>query len=111
MGGLRWGGGMRRGKADTPPLLGRFRSVANFITAATLFARYLMDRLRYPRGTRIMMGNALIARLFYSLRQRGVPILFGAAITAVLCDPHGVARARFPADCHGIPLSSPTRVA
>ncbi len=91
-------GGMMIGKADIPPLLGRFRSVANFITAATLFARYLMDRLRYPRGTRIMMGNALIARLFYSLRQRGVPILFGAAITDVLGDRHGVVGARIQVD-------------
>jgi succinate dehydrogenase/fumarate reductase flavoprotein subunit len=45
--------------------------------------RYLIDRLRYPRGTRLMMGNALVARLFYSLRKRGVDILFNASIAAV----------------------------
>ena len=53
-------------------------AVANFIYAAKLFLRYLADRLRYPRGTRLMMGNALVGRLFYSLRQRDVPILFDA---------------------------------
>jgi succinate dehydrogenase/fumarate reductase flavoprotein subunit len=46
-------------------------------------ARYLADRLRYPRGTRLMMGNALTARLFYSLRKRGVDILLNAPIAAV----------------------------
>jgi succinate dehydrogenase/fumarate reductase flavoprotein subunit len=76
-------GGMMIGKADIPPLVGRFRSPANFSYAAKLMARYLIDRLRYPRGTRLMMGNALTARLFYSLRKRGVEILFGAPIAAI----------------------------
>ena len=76
-------GGMMIGKADIPPLLGRFRSLANFSYAAKLMARYVGDRLRYPRGTRLMMGNALVARLFYSLRKRGVEILFNAPIAAV----------------------------
>ncbi len=76
-------GGMMIGKADIPPLLGRFKSLANFSYAAKLMTRYLVDRLRYPRGTRLMMGNALAARLFYSLRKRGVDILFNAAIAAV----------------------------
>jgi succinate dehydrogenase/fumarate reductase flavoprotein subunit len=76
-------GGMMIGKADIPPLLGRFKSLANFSYAARLLARYAADRLRYPRGTRLMMGNALTARLFYSLRMRGVEILFNAPIAAV----------------------------
>ena len=76
-------GGMMIGKADIPPLLGRFRSLGNFTYSAKLMARYLTDRLRYPRGTRLMMGNALVARLFYSLRRRGVDILFNAPIAAI----------------------------
>src|SRR5579871_37832 len=48
-------GGMMVGKQDIPPLLGRFQSAANFIYAATLLVRYLLDRMKYPRGTRIMM--------------------------------------------------------
>jgi succinate dehydrogenase/fumarate reductase flavoprotein subunit len=76
-------GGMMIGKADIPPLLGRFRSLANFTYAAKLMARYVSDRLRYPRGTRLMMGNALVARLFYSLRKRGVEILFNTPIATI----------------------------
>jgi succinate dehydrogenase/fumarate reductase flavoprotein subunit len=40
------------------------------------------------------MGNALKARLYYSLRKRNVPILFGAALTGVLGDRGGVTGAR-----------------
>jgi FAD binding domain len=87
-------GGMMVGKVDIAPLVGRFQSIANFLYSAKLFARYLIDRLRYPRGTRIMMGNALIGRLFYSLRKRGVPILFDASIVDVVGAIDGVAGAR-----------------
>ncbi len=87
-------GGMMVGKPDIAPLIGRFKSLANFIYAAKLFARYLADRLRYPRGTRIMMGNALVGRLFYSLRKRNVPILFNAAIVDLVRDRTAVTGAR-----------------
>jgi len=87
-------GGMMVGKTDIAPLIGRFQSLGNFIYAAKLFARYLTDRLKYARGTRIMMGNALIGRLYLSLRRRRVPILFDAAIVDVLGDKRGVTGAR-----------------
>jgi succinate dehydrogenase/fumarate reductase flavoprotein subunit len=87
-------GGMMVGKADLAPLIGRFKSVGNFVYACKLFARYLLDRLRHRRGTRLMMGNALIARLFYSLRKRKVPILFDAAIVDLVGDSSTVTGAR-----------------
>jgi succinate dehydrogenase/fumarate reductase flavoprotein subunit len=87
-------GGMMVGKADIPRLIGRFRSISNFIYSAKLFARYLVDRLTYRRGTRIMMGNALIGRLFFSLRKRKVPVLFGARITDLIGGASGVTGAR-----------------
>jgi len=73
-------GGMMAGKDDIPRLVGRFRSAANFIYSGKLFLRYLGDRLRYSRGTRVVMGNALVARLFYSLQKHRVPILYEAAV-------------------------------
>ena len=76
--------GMMIGKADIAPLIGRFKSLANFSHAAKLFIRYLLDRTRYPRGTRLVMGNALAARLFFSLRRRGVEILFDALIADIV---------------------------
>ena len=87
-------GGMMVGKEDIAPLIGRFRSPRNFLHAGKLFARYAFDRLRYPRGTRLTMGNALVARLYASLRKRKVPILFDAAIADVLGSREGVTGAR-----------------
>ncbi|MGA7389849.1 MAG: FAD-dependent oxidoreductase [Pseudolabrys sp.] len=91
-------GGMMVDKADIPRLIGRFHSIGNFIYSAKLFARYLADRLKYQRGTRIMMGNALIGRLFYSLHKRKVPILFDASIVDVTGNRCGVSGARLNAD-------------
>jgi len=65
-------GGMMVGKMDIPRLVGRFKSPANFIYSTGLFLRYLKDRLRYSRGTRLMMGNALVGRMYHSLLKLGV---------------------------------------
>jgi succinate dehydrogenase/fumarate reductase flavoprotein subunit len=79
-------GGMMVGKADIAPLVGRFKSLSNFSHAAKLLGRYLLDRTRYPRGTRLVMGNALVARLFFSLKKRGVEILFNAPIADLVSE-------------------------
>ena len=67
-------GGMMIGRDDIEPLARPFASVANFRRALALLWRHATDRLRHRRGTRLLMGNALAARLFYSLRQRNVPV-------------------------------------
>jgi succinate dehydrogenase/fumarate reductase flavoprotein subunit len=69
-------GGMMVGKNDIPVLLKPFVSVANFTATMKLLLRHASDRLRFKRGTRLVMGNALVARLFYSLRTRNVPIAY-----------------------------------
>jgi succinate dehydrogenase/fumarate reductase flavoprotein subunit len=69
-------GGMMVGKNDIPILLKPFASIANVSAVAKLLLRHATDRLRFKRGTRLVMGNALVARLFYSLRRRNVPIAY-----------------------------------
>lgn len=91
-------GGMMVGKADIAPLINRYRSFGNFAYAARLFARYILDRMKYRRGTRIMMGNALIGRLFYSLRKRNVSIFFGASLVGLIGDRRGIRGARVSLD-------------
>ncbi len=86
-------GGMMAGKTDIARLLGRFKSPGNFLHSAGLVLRYLADRLRYKRGTRLVMGNALIGRLYYSLKQNGVAVLFGAALEDLINGGDGVAGA------------------
>jgi succinate dehydrogenase/fumarate reductase flavoprotein subunit len=73
-------GGMMIGRDDIEPLARPFESVANFRRALSLLWRQAADRLRHRRGTRLLMGNALAARLFYSLRQRKVPVWFNASV-------------------------------
>src|SRR3954470_2428917 len=83
-------GGMMVGKADIPFLLKPFASVSNFVAAAKLLLRHATDRLRFKRGTRLVMGNALVGRLFCSLRQRNVPIAFAARLVALVPCRQGV---------------------
>jgi succinate dehydrogenase/fumarate reductase flavoprotein subunit len=75
---------MMVGKVDIPYLLKPFGSVANFMAASKLLLRHAADRLRHKRGTRLVMGNALVGRLFYSLRQRNVPIEYDAELVELV---------------------------
>ncbi|MBP1848419.1 succinate dehydrogenase/fumarate reductase flavoprotein subunit [Rhizobium petrolearium] len=79
-------GGMMVGKMDIPRLLGRFQSLGNFIYSARLFLRYLTDRLRFSRGTRLVMGNALVARMYHSLLKLGVRPEFGTCLGELLVE-------------------------
>ena len=77
-------GGMMIGRDDIEPLARPFDSVANFRSALSLLWRHATDRLRHRRGTRLLMGNALAARLFYSLRQRNVPVWLNASVRELI---------------------------
>lgn len=60
-------GGMMVDRTDIQHLLGLARSFGSLRHAIGLMARHGRDRLRHPRGTRLVMGNALVGRLLYSL--------------------------------------------
>ena len=63
-------GGMMIGRDDIEPLARPFASLMALGAATSLLWRHARDRLRYRRGTRLLMGNALVARLFYSLASQ-----------------------------------------
>ena len=73
-------GGMMLGKNDIPALLKPFGSWSNFKHTLGLLARQARDRLTFKRGTRLTMGNALVARLLYDLRRLAVDIRYGTAL-------------------------------
>ena len=79
-------GGMMVGRDDIEPLARPFASAATFRAAASLLWRHARDRLRHRRGTRLIMGNALVARLFYSLRKRGVAVWRNAALRELIME-------------------------
>lgn len=86
-------GGMMVGKMDIPRLLGRFKSISNFLYSAGLFSRYLTDRLRYSRGTRLVMGNALVARMYHSLLKLGVRPEFNTKLGELVVEDGAVSGA------------------
>lgn len=67
-------GGMSIDKRKIDDFLNPFSSWGAIPRIIGSFARYLSDRMRYSRGTDIGAGNALIARMLYSLRQLGAGI-------------------------------------
>jgi succinate dehydrogenase/fumarate reductase flavoprotein subunit len=79
-------GGMMVGKDDIAPLVEPLSSWHSFRHCMALLGRYAMDRLRYPRGTRLVMGNALVARLYASLRSRAVEVRFATHATRLLLE-------------------------
>lgn len=63
-------GGMMVDRNDIPHLLAMKKSFKSLRYSLRILARHASDRMKYPRGTRLLMGNALCARLLYSLMQR-----------------------------------------
>jgi succinate dehydrogenase/fumarate reductase flavoprotein subunit len=92
-------GGLMVGRKEIPMLLRPFASAASFRHVARLLIRHLRDRLKHPRGARLLIGNALIARALYSARRLGVHIETGTALVDLVCDHGRVtgARVRTPA--------------
>ena len=68
-------GGMMVDRTDIGHLLNATKSAGSMLHAAGLVSRYGLHRLRFSRGARLVMGNALVGRLYHSLLQRGVPVL------------------------------------
>lgn len=74
-------GGMMVDRTDINHLLALTKRWASFKHALRIIARHGRDRLGHPRGTRLVMGNALIARLLHSLsKHRGVTLLLNTSV-------------------------------
>jgi len=77
-------GGMMVDRTDINHLLAMTRSWASLRHSLRIIVRHAMDRLSHPRGTRLVMGNALVGRLLASLApQSQVSLLMNARTTAL----------------------------
>lgn len=77
-------GGMAIGREDLPHLLNMTRSLTSAVHVARMLSRHAWDRLRgYSRGTRMVMGNALVGRLVATLLERKVPMWLSTSITEI----------------------------
>jgi len=63
-------GGMMVDRDDIFHLLRLTQTWTSFSYSVRIIVRHLLDKLLHPRSTRLVMGNALIARLLYSYIQR-----------------------------------------
>ncbi|WP_144146797.1 FAD-dependent oxidoreductase [Paraburkholderia sp. BCC1884] len=82
-------GGMMANKVDVQSLVRRYRSWKAFRRTVQLVGRYARDRLRYRRGTRLVLGNALVARMLFSLRAAKVELRFETRLVGLDKDGSG----------------------
>jgi glycine/D-amino acid oxidase-like deaminating enzyme len=84
-------GGMMVNRLDIPHLRNVGRSFKSTLRSLQLVSRYVWQRLHWPRGTTLHLGNALAARLYASLLAKGVEILFGASVDGLVVEDGRVA--------------------
>jgi succinate dehydrogenase/fumarate reductase flavoprotein subunit len=84
-------GGMMVDRTDIGHLMKLTKSWQSFRHVAMILGRYAFDRIRWPRGTRLVMGNALIGRFLLSLLKRDVDILAETSVAEFLRGKDGVA--------------------
>jgi succinate dehydrogenase/fumarate reductase flavoprotein subunit len=77
-------GGMMVDRTDIGHLLSSTRSVKSLWHSIKLFALYARDKASHGRGARLVMGNALVGRLLYSLMRQDVDILTGASLAKII---------------------------
>lgn len=83
-------GGLQVDRDDIGHLLSMGKSVRSLAFSARLIGTYFIDRLRFGRSARLVMGNALIGRLLGAARQAGVEIRVRTRVTGVMPRDGGV---------------------
>ncbi len=73
-------GGMMVGRNDLPHVFKMTRSPRSALHVARLGARHARDRLSHSRGTRLVNGNGLVARLAVSAFARGIPLWLSSPV-------------------------------
>lgn len=77
-------GGMMVDRADLPHFRNVFGSLKSFLRVARLMLRHGIERLSEARGTSLVLGNALVARLLKSATDLGVEIRTGTKVDRLL---------------------------
>lgn len=82
--GMMGFGGMMVNRVDIYHFLHHRTSLHSLLHMARLTLRYCLDRLRYPRGTRLVIGNGMIAALLKAALDRGVQFHLGVETRSFL---------------------------
>ncbi|MBR0777928.1 FAD-dependent oxidoreductase [Bradyrhizobium diazoefficiens] len=78
-------GGMMIGRSDLPHVFRMTKSLRSALHVGRMMARHIRDRLSHSRGTRLVNGNALVARLAVSAFQRGIPLWLNSPVVELVC--------------------------
>jgi len=79
-------GSMQATPWDIPVLTNPFGSWSNFRTATSKVARYMVDVLRYGKGSELCNGNAMIGRLLHACKQEGVDLRKNSPVLRTVLD-------------------------
>jgi succinate dehydrogenase/fumarate reductase flavoprotein subunit len=79
-------GGMMVNRADVQSFLTAGRSIRSLAHCARLLTRYAVDRLSNDRGTRLVVGNALVARLAATAFGLGVELRLRVEVRTLILE-------------------------
>jgi succinate dehydrogenase/fumarate reductase flavoprotein subunit len=82
--------GMMVDRDDIFHLLRITETWASFKYSVRIIVRHLLDKTFWPRGTRLVMGNAMIARMLYSYLQRQGQVVTNTEPVTLLQNSQGV---------------------
>ena len=77
-------GGMMVGRNDLPHVFNMTTSLKSAAHIAGMVAKHARSRITHGRGTRLVNGNALVARLAWHAEKRGIPLWLSSPITEVV---------------------------
>jgi succinate dehydrogenase/fumarate reductase flavoprotein subunit len=83
-------GGMMVDRDDIFHLLRLTETWKSFSYSARIIVRHFLDKLLHPRSTRLVMGNAMIARMLYSYIQRQGLLVTNTEATQLLQDGNAI---------------------
>lgn len=84
-------GGLMVTMDDVANLKNIKKSPKAFLKLAALGARFAFDKLSYPRGTRLVYGNAMIAAMYRSALDAGITMFRGAEAKGLIRDGDRIA--------------------
>jgi succinate dehydrogenase/fumarate reductase flavoprotein subunit len=87
--GMMGFGGMMVNRMDIYHFLNMRRSLKSFLHLARLTMRFWVDRMQYSRGTRLVIGNAMIAALLRAAIDKGIAFHLGVETQRFLTSADG----------------------
>ena len=71
-------------RVDISHLMNLTKNIRSFIHSIKILSFYLFDLIKFGRGARLVMGNALVGRLYQSLLEYKVNIICSAEVKSLI---------------------------